>query len=71
MTLRAEDRITIPATACSSARRLVHVRGQDNAAVRSVKIERTVDGMSVVGSGIEEGEVVVTDGQFCCRAGPR
>ena len=45
---------------------------KDNVAtVRTVKIERTVDGVSVVESGVEEGEVVVTDGQLLLSDGTK
>ena len=66
LTLRAEERITIPATALqlSQAGSFVYVVKDNVATVRTVKIERTVEGMSVVESGVEEGDVVVTDGQL-------
>jgi multidrug efflux pump subunit AcrA (membrane-fusion protein) len=45
---------------------------KDNAAtVRPVKIERTVDSVSVVESGVEEGDIVVTDGQLLLSNGTR
>jgi helix-turn-helix protein len=71
--LRAEDRITIPATALqlSQAGSFVFVVKDNAAAVRPIKIERTVDGVSVVESGIEEGEVVVTDGQLLLSNGTK
>jgi RND family efflux transporter MFP subunit len=73
LTLRAEDRITIPATALqlSHAGSFVFVVKDNAAAVRPIKIERTVDGVSVVESGIEEGEVVVTDGQLLLSNGTK
>jgi len=73
LTLRAEDRITIPATALqlSQAGSFVFVVKDNTAAVRPVKIERTVDGVSVVESGIEEGDVVVTDGQLLLSNGTK
>ena len=73
LTLRAEDRITIPATALqlSQAGSFVYVVKDNTATVRTVKIERTVDGMSVVESGIEEGDVVVTDGQLLLSNGTK
>ena len=73
LTLRAEDRITIPATALqlSQAGSFVFVVKDNAAAVRPIKIERTVDGVSVVESGIEEGEVVVTDGQLLLSNGTK
>ena len=73
LTLRAEDRITIPATALqlSQAGAFVYVVKDNVATVRTVKIERTVDGMSVVESGLEEGDVVVTDGQLLLSNGTK
>jgi membrane fusion protein, multidrug efflux system len=66
LTLRAEDRITVLATALqlSQAGSFVFVVKDNTATVRPVKIERTVDGIAVVESGLEEGDVVVTDGQL-------
>ncbi|MCX7315191.1 MAG: efflux RND transporter periplasmic adaptor subunit [Hyphomicrobiales bacterium] len=73
LTLRAESRITIPATALqlSQAGSFVFVIKDNVATVRPVKIERTVDGVSVVESGIAEGDVVVTDGQLLLSNGTR
>jgi multidrug efflux system membrane fusion protein len=73
LTLRAEDRITIPATALQLDQTGSFVFAvKDNAAtVRRVKIERTVDGVSVVESGIEEGDLVVTDGQLLLSEGTK
>src|ERR1043166_3054576 len=73
LTLRAEDRITIPATALqlSQAGSFVFVVKNNVATDRPVKIERTVDGMAVVESGLEEGEVVVTDGQLLLSNGTK
>jgi multidrug efflux system membrane fusion protein len=73
LTLRAEDRITIPATALqlSQAGSFVFVVKDNIATVRSVKIERTVDGVSVVEAGVEEGDVVVTDGQLLLSNGTK
>jgi hypothetical protein len=45
---------------------------KDNVAnVRPVTVERTVGGLSAIRSGIEEGEVVVTDGQLLLSNGTR
>ncbi|MDT5231401.1 MAG: rane fusion protein multidrug efflux system [Mycobacterium sp.] len=73
LTLRAEDRITIPATALQldQTGSFVFVVKDNAATVRRVKIERTVDGVSVVESGIEEGDVVVTDGQLLLSEGTK
>jgi RND family efflux transporter MFP subunit len=73
LTLRAEDRITIPATALQldQTGSFVFVVKDNAATVRRVKIERTVDGVSVVESGVEEGDVVVTDGQLLLSEGTK
>jgi multidrug efflux system membrane fusion protein len=73
LTLRAEDRITIPATALqlNQSGSFVFVVKDNAVTDRPVKIERTVDGVSVVESGLEEGEVVVTDGQLLLSNGTK
>jgi RND family efflux transporter MFP subunit len=73
LTLRTEKRVTIPATAVqvSQAGTFVFVVKDDVATVRPVKVERTVDGQSVIESGLEEGEAVVTDGQLLLSNGTR
>jgi multidrug efflux system membrane fusion protein len=73
LTLRAEDRITIPSTALqlSQAGTFVFVVKDNTATVRSIKVQRTVDGVSAIESGIEEGDVVVTDGQLLLSNGTK
>jgi multidrug efflux system membrane fusion protein len=73
LTLRNDARITIPATALqlSQASSFVFVVKDNAANVRNVKVERTVDGTSAIESGLEEGEVVVTDGQLLLTNGTR
>ena len=73
LTLRAENRITIPATALQLSQdgSFVYVIKDSTATVRPIKIERTIDGVAVVESGIEEGEVVVTDGQLLLSNGTK
>jgi hypothetical protein len=45
---------------------------KDNVAtVRPVKVERTVEGLSAIQSGLEEGDVVVTDGQLLLSEGTK
>ena len=66
LTLRTEERIVIPATAMqvSQTGTFVFVVKDGAVAVRPIKLERTVDGESAIESGVQEGEVVVTDGQL-------
>ena len=73
LTLRAEDRITIPASALqlSQAGAFVFVVKDNAVAVRPIKVDRTVDGVSAIESGIEEGDVVVTDGQLLLSNGTK
>ena len=73
LTLRTEERITIPASAIqvSQTGTFVFVVKDGAARVRPVKVERTVDGASAIESGLQEGEVVVTDGQLLLSNGTK
>jgi RND family efflux transporter MFP subunit len=73
LTLRAEERITIPATALqlSQSGTFVFVVKDGVATVRPVKVERTVEKVSAIESGLEEGDVVVTDGQLLLSNGTK
>ncbi len=73
LTLRIEQRITVPATALqlSQSGSFVFVVKDNAATVRPIKVERTVDGQAVIVSGLEEGEVVVVDGQLLLSNGTR
>ena len=73
LTLRAEERITIPASALqlSQAGAFVFVVKDNVVTVRPIKVDRTVDGVSAIESGIEEGDVVVTDGQLLLSNGTK
>jgi len=73
LTLRTEERITVPASALqlSQAGQFVFVVRNNAAAVRPVKVERVVSNLAVIESGLEEGEVVVTDGQLLLSNGTR
>jgi RND family efflux transporter MFP subunit len=66
LTLRSEPRITVPSTAVqiNQAGTFVYVVKDNAVAVRNVKVERTVDGQSAIETGLEEGDVVVIDGQL-------
>jgi multidrug efflux system membrane fusion protein len=66
LTLRSEERITVPASApqLSQAGSFVFVVKNDTAAVQPVKVERTVGNETAIASGLNEGDVVVTDGQL-------
>jgi multidrug efflux system membrane fusion protein len=72
-TLRSEEQVTIPATAVqlSQSGTFVFVVQGDVASVRPIKVERTVDGQSVIETGLKEGDVVVTDGQLLLSNGTK
>jgi multidrug efflux system membrane fusion protein len=73
LTLRTEERITVPAAALqlSQAGEFVFVVKDDAVVVRPIKVERTVNGQLVIESGLAEGEVVVTDGQLLLSSGTK
>ena len=73
LTLRTEQRITVPASALqlSQAGQFVFVVKNNAAVVRPIKVERVVDNLAVIESGLEEGDVVVTDGQLLLSNGTR
>jgi RND family efflux transporter MFP subunit len=73
LTLRSEDRVTVPAAAlqASQAGQFVFVVKNNVVSVRPVKVERTVEDVAVIESGLQEGEVVVTDGQLLLSNGTK
>jgi RND family efflux transporter MFP subunit len=73
LTLRTELRVTVPATALQQDQQgtMVFLVKDNVAAVRRVTVERTVDGFAAIASGLEEGDVVVTDGQLLLSNGTR
>lgn len=73
LTLRAEESTTVPAAALQLSQngQFVFVIKDDAASVRPIKVERVVDGVAVISSGVEVGEVVVTDGQLLLSNGTR
>jgi RND family efflux transporter MFP subunit len=66
LTLRVEDRVAVPASTIQNSQSgtFVFVVKDNTATVRPVKVERTVNDWSVITSGLNEGDVVVTDGQL-------
>jgi multidrug efflux system membrane fusion protein len=66
LTLRSDARVTVPSTAIqlNQTGAFVYVVKNNTATVRNVKVERTVDGAAAIEQGLEDGEVVVTDGQL-------
>jgi multidrug efflux system membrane fusion protein len=73
LTLRAEERVTVPTAALqlSQSGAFVFVVKDGAAVVRPIKVERTVDNITAIESGLEEGEVVVTDGQLLLSGGTK
>jgi membrane fusion protein, multidrug efflux system len=73
LTLRIEERVTVPVTAlqASQAGSFVFLVKGDAVTVRPVKVERSVDGHAVIESGLEAGDVVVTDGQLLLSEGTK
>ena len=66
LTLRSDPRVTVPVAAIqiNQSGTFVYVVKNNAATVRAVKVERTVDGDAAIEQGLEDGEVVVTDGQL-------
>lgn len=73
LTLRSEQSLIVPATALqiSQGGSFVFVVKDNAATVRPVKVARTVDGMAAISSGLDEGDIVVTDGQLMLSNGTR
>jgi RND family efflux transporter MFP subunit len=74
LTLRVEPQaVVVPSTAVqvSQTGNFVFVVNDDVAKVQPVKVERTVGGQSVIGSGLNGDETVVTDGQLQLSNGTR
>jgi RND family efflux transporter MFP subunit len=73
MTLRHDNRVTVPATALqnSQAGTFVFVVKDETAKVRPVKVERVINDLAAIESGLQNGEVVVTDGQLLLSDGTR
>jgi RND family efflux transporter MFP subunit len=73
MTLRSDQAIVVPSPAVqiSQTGTFVFVVKDNVATVRPVKVARTQDHDSVIESGLEGGEIVVTDGQLLLSNGTR
>jgi multidrug efflux system membrane fusion protein len=73
LTLRTEEAVVVPSNAVqvSQAGSFVFVIGDNVAKVQPVKVERTIGNLSVIGSGLNGGETVVTDGQLLLSNGTR
>jgi multidrug efflux system membrane fusion protein len=73
LTLRNEEAVTVPSTAVqvSQAGTFVFVVKDGAATVQPVTVERTFDNQSVITSGLQGGETVVTDGQLLLSNGTK
>lgn len=73
LTLRHEDAVVLPSTAVqvSQSGNFVFAITDGAARVVPVKVERTVGDMTVLASGLQGGETVVTDGQLLLSNGTR
>jgi multidrug efflux system membrane fusion protein len=73
LTLRNEEAVVVPTSAVqvSQTGTFVFVIQNGAAKVQAVKVERAVDGQSVISSGLSGGETVVTDGQLLLSNGTR
>jgi membrane fusion protein, multidrug efflux system len=73
LTLRVEQAVTIPnvAVQVGQSANFVYVIQDGVASVRPVKVARTLDREAVIESGLEDAEVVVTDGQLLLTNGSR
>ena len=73
LTFREEEAVTVPSTAVqvSQAGTYVFVVNNDVATVRPVKVARVLGSESVLESGLEGGETVVTNGQLLLSNGSR
>lgn len=73
LTLRHEDAVTVPSRAVqvSQTGNFVFVIKNNVATVVPIKVERTVGNMTVLSSGLQGGETVVTDGQLLLSNGTR
>ena len=73
LTLREEMSVVVPTAAIqvSQTGNFVFVINNSVAKVQPVKVERAVEGYTVVSSGLNGGETVVTDGQLLLSNGTR
>jgi len=73
LTLREEEAIVVPAAAIQTgqAGNFVFVVKDDTAGVRAVKVARINSAEAVLESGLEAGELVVTNGQLLLTTGTK
>jgi RND family efflux transporter MFP subunit len=73
MTLRSEEGVVVPATAvqASQSGNFVFIVKDNVAKVQPVQVERQIGRETVIASGLQGGETVVTDGQLLLSDGTR
>ena len=73
MTLRSEDGVVVPSTAvqASQSGNFVFIVKDGVAKVQNVQVERQIGRETVIASGLQGGETVVTDGQLLLSDGTR
>jgi RND family efflux transporter MFP subunit len=73
LTLRVEEAVTVPAVTVQVGQKgtYVFVIKNEAATVQPVKVDRTIDGESVITEGLAGGEVVVTDGLLLLAEGSK
>jgi RND family efflux transporter MFP subunit len=73
LNFREEDAVTVPSTAVQASQEgsYVFVVKDGVAAVKPVKVARTLDSETVLESGLDGGETVVTEGQLLLREGSK
>jgi multidrug efflux system membrane fusion protein len=73
LTLRVEEAVSVPTVAVqvSQTGTYVFVVKDGVAAVRPVAVSRSIEHTSIIGSGLEGGESVVTDGQLLLTNGTK
>jgi len=73
LTLRVEPAVTVPTVAVQVGQSgdFVYVVKDETVSVRPVKVARSFEGQAVIEKGVEDGEIVVVDGQLLLNEGTR
>jgi RND family efflux transporter MFP subunit len=73
ITLRTEDAVVVPSPAVQVSQQgnFVYVVKNDVATVTPVKVSRLLGAETVIASGLNDGDVVVTDGHLLLNDGAR
>src|SRR5262249_4884085 len=73
LTLRVEPAVTVPTVAVQVGQSgdFVYVVKDETVRVGRVKVARSLEGQAVIEKGVEDGEIVVVDGQLLLNEGTR